>query len=151
MNQVILVGRLTRDPEISFTVNGKAITKMTLAVDRFRKDSEDAGADFIRVTVFGALAESCQRYLEKGRQAAVQGRIQTGSYEKDGKKIYTTDVIADRVEFVGGNNTRSSEKSDYVDNNYKGGNFEAPEAKFAPQTWDDLPDTFQSAEDDIPF
>lgn len=102
MNSVILIGRLARDPEISYTVNGKAITKFTLAVDRMKRNDEDPGADFIRITTFGPQAETCERYLAKGRQAAVMGRIQTGSYKgKDSQTVYTTDVIADRVEFLG--------------------------------------------------
>lgn len=100
MNSVILIGRLARDPELSYTPQQTAVTHFTLAVDRMKKED---GADFIRVTVFGKQAENCDRYLRKGRQVAAHGRIQTGSYKnKDGVTVYTTDVIADRVEFLGG-------------------------------------------------
>lgn len=71
------------------------------------------GADFIRITIFGKQAESTCRYMDKGRQIAVSGRIQTGSYEKNGQKIYTTDVIADRVEFLGGGEKRESREEEY--------------------------------------
>ena len=98
MNNVILIGRLAKDPETRYSSEEMAITRMTLAVDRAGKDK---GADFIRVTVFGKQGENVQKYLTKGRQCAVAGRIQTGSYEKNGETIYTTDVIADRVEFIG--------------------------------------------------
>ena len=103
MNSVILIGRLARDPEMSYTQQQTACTKFTLAVDRPKRQGEDQGADFIRVTVWGKQAENSDRYLSKGRQVAVMGRIQTGSYKnREGVTVYTTDVVADRVEFLGG-------------------------------------------------
>ena len=104
MNSVILIGRLTRDPELRYTPEPQtAVANFTLAVDRPRRDGQDQGADFIRITVWGKQAETCDRYLRKGRQAAVMGRIQTGSYKnRNGETVYTTDVVADRVEFLGG-------------------------------------------------
>ena len=99
MNAVILIGRITKKPELEYTAGNTPVTKFTIAVDREKKD---AGADFIRVTVFGKQAESTCRYMDKGRQVAIEGRIQTGSYPKDGKTVYTTDVIANRIEFLGG-------------------------------------------------
>lgn len=103
MNSVILIGRLARDPELSYTPNTQtAVGRFTIAVDRPRRDGEDQGADFIRITVWGRQAETCDRYLSKGRQVAVHGRIQTGSYkDRNGETVYTTDVVADRVEFLG--------------------------------------------------
>lgn len=99
MNSVMLVGRLTKDIELRQTGNGNAVTSFTIAVDR---NSKEGGADFPRVTVFGAQAENCAKFLSKGRLIGVEGRLQTGSYEdKDGKKVYTTDVIAHRIEFLG--------------------------------------------------
>ena len=99
MNSVILIGRLTKDPEIRQTTSGTNVTTFSLAVDRmFSKEKE---TDFIRIVVYGKAAESCARYLAKGKQAAVRGRIQTGSYEtKDGEKRYTFDVIADQITFL---------------------------------------------------
>lgn len=103
MNIVILIGRLTKDPELQYTPNTQtAVCKFTLAVDRKGKDE---GADFIRITAFGKRAESISRYMKKGRQIAVQGKIQTGSYkDRDGKTVYTTDVILDDDEFLGSAN-----------------------------------------------
>ena len=103
MNSVTLIGRLTKDTEMSFTPNTQtAVTRFTLAVDRPRRQGEENGADFIRITVWGKQAESCDRYLHKGSQCAVMGRIQTGSYKnRNGETIYTTDVVAERVEFLG--------------------------------------------------
>ena len=98
MNNVTLIGRLTKDPEVRYTADQMAIAKFTVAVDRFGKEKQ---ADFIPVTVFGKQAENCEKYLVKGRKVAIQGRIQTGSYEnKEGKRVYTTDVVANIVEFV---------------------------------------------------
>ena len=102
MNNVVLIGRLTRDPEVRYTANTQmAVATFTLAVDRPVKSGEEKKADFPRVITFGKQAENCEKYLQKGRLVAVQGRIQTGSYKnKEGQTVYTTDVVADRVEFL---------------------------------------------------
>lgn len=106
MNVVTLVGRLTRDPELKEGTT--SIARFSVAIDRGKdRDGNDRGADFPNVVVFGKQAESCAKYLEKGRQVAITGRIQTGSYTKqDGTKVYTTDVVADRVEFIGSKQER---------------------------------------------
>lgn len=130
MNQVSLIGRITKDPEIKYTSGEKsmAVARFNLAVDRPMKKGE---ADFISVVCFGKTAEVVEKYAGKGKQLGVVGRIQTGSYEKDGRKVYTTDVIADRVELLGS-------KSESA----------APEAKA-----DDIPAGFEKlqGEMDIPF
>lgn len=101
MNNVILVGRTTKAPDVRVTNNGLTVARFSVAIDRGKdKDGNDKGADFPNVVVFGRQAENCEKYLKKGLKVAVQGHIQTGSYEKDGKKVYTTDVVADRVEFL---------------------------------------------------
>ena len=103
MNLIVLQGRLTRDPEVRYTPDSQlAIASFSVAVDRGKnKNGEDMGADFIPVKVFGKQAENCERFLGKGCRVAVQGKIQTGSYEdKNGQKVFTTDVIAQRVEFI---------------------------------------------------
>ncbi len=101
MNCVQLIGRLTKDPETRYIPqNETAVANFTLAVDR--PMAKEKTADFIRIVAFGKTAELCEKYLSKGRQVGIQGRIQTGSYEnKNGDKVYTTDVIAERVEFLG--------------------------------------------------
>lgn len=101
MNKVILIGRLTREPETRYgTGEGATVTKYTLAVDRrFKRDGE-ASADFINCVCFGKSAEFAEKYLKKGTKIAVTGRIQTGSYtNKDGVKVYTTDIIVEEQEF----------------------------------------------------
>lgn len=102
MNSVNLIGRLTKDPEVRYiSETGTAVATFTLAINRPVKQGQEKKADFPRVTVFGRQAENCERYLDKGRLVGIQGRIQTGSYkDRDGKTVYTTDVIAERVEFL---------------------------------------------------
>lgn len=102
MNSVNLIGRLTKDPEVRYTNSQTAVATFAVAIDRGKdRDGNDRGTDFPRVTVFGRQAENCQKYLAKGRLVGISGRIQTGSYtNQNGEKVYTTDVIADRVEFL---------------------------------------------------
>lgn len=102
MNAVHLIGRLTKDPELKNTQSGLAMCSITIAIDRGKdRDGQSKGADFPRVQVFGKTAENVGKYCSKGRLIGVEGRIQTGSYEKqDGTKVYTTDVVANRVEFL---------------------------------------------------
>ena len=101
MNSVVLIGRLTRDPELRYTTSQMAVATFSLAIDRPVRAGKERETDFPRVTVFGKQAENCEKYLAKGRMAAVQGRLQTGSYtNKEGQKVYTTEVIIDTQEFA---------------------------------------------------
>ena len=105
MNKVILMGRLTRDPEVRYSQgeNSMAIARYTLAVDRRRGGNQQDGqsADFIGIVAFGKSGEFAEKYLKKGTKVVVSGRIQTGSYtNKDGVKVYTTDVVAEDQEFA---------------------------------------------------
>ena len=108
MNSVILIGNLTRDPELRYSTgaNQTAICRFTVAVNDRRRNPQtqewEDNPSFIPIVVFGKQAENCDRYLAKGRKVAVNGKIQTGSYEKDGRTVYTTEVIANNVEFLGG-------------------------------------------------
>lgn len=101
MNNVTLVGRLTKAPEVRYTDGGSSIARFTVACDRRFKKEGQQDADFISCIAFGKTAEFVEKYFDKGQRIGLTGRIQTGSYEnKDGNKVYTTDVIADNVEFV---------------------------------------------------
>lgn len=103
LNRVILIGRLTRDPELRYTPAGVAVTQFTLAVDRPFSGGEgrEREADFIPVVTWRQLAETCANYLRKGRLTAVEGRIQVRNYENnEGKRVYVTEVIADNVRFL---------------------------------------------------
>lgn len=100
MNKVILMGRLTRDVEIRNAESDNAVARFSLAVDRrFKKEGEGQNTDFINCVAFGKLAKFLEKYGSRGTKFIVTGRIQTGSYEKDGAKVYTTDVVIDEIEF----------------------------------------------------
>ncbi|WP_138158757.1 single-stranded DNA-binding protein [Peptoniphilus catoniae] len=117
MNNVNLVGRLTKEPELRYSQSGKAVTRFTLAVNRklSREKKQEAEknnqptADFIGCIAFGVNAETLANYISKGNQLAVTGHIQTGSYEKEGQRIYTTDVIIDNFTFI---ETKKSDNAD---------------------------------------
>jgi len=124
MNKVVLIGRLTKDPELRFTPgSGAAVTTLTLAVDKFINGEKKA--DFVPVVVWGKQAESTANYMTKGGQVAISGRIQTRSYDaKDGTKRYVTEVVADQfggVEFLG---SKKSDSSAPANDSFAGGNFE---------------------------
>lgn len=133
MNSVVLIGRLTRDPEVRYTAGTQmAVCTFTVAIDRPVKAGSEKQTDFPRVTCFGKQAENCERFLAKGRLVGVQGRIQTGSYtNKDGATVYTTDVVADRVEFLewGEKNGKSAKET----------------------VSDPVPEGFAALDEDIPF
>jgi single-strand DNA-binding protein len=117
MNKVILMGRLTRDAEIRYSQgeNSTAIARFTLAVDRrFRRDNDEQTADFISCVAFGRTAEFLERFGRKGTKFVLEGRIQTGSYtNKEGQRVYTTDVVVNEVEFAESKNASSGGGSDY--------------------------------------
>ena len=104
MNKVILMGRLTRDPEVRYSQGEQAtaVARYTLAVDRrFKRDNDQQTADFIGCVAFGRAGEFAEKYFRKGTKIIVTGRIQTGSYtNKDGQKVYTTDVVVEEQEFA---------------------------------------------------
>ena len=102
MNSVLLIGRLTKDPEVRYgSESQNAYCRFTIAIDRGKdRNGEDMGADFPSIVCFGKTAENCERFLKKGRLVGIQGRIRTGKYDKNGQTVYTTDIYADRVEFL---------------------------------------------------
>ena len=139
MNSVVLIGRLTRDPEVRYISESQmAIATFTVAIDRPTRSGQEKKTDFPRVTVFGRQAENCEKFLAKGRLVGVQGRIQTGSYtNRDGATVYTTDVVADRVEFL-----------EWGDRPAGGQRAQTQEA--APR-FDAAPEGFSAIDEDIPF
>jgi single-strand DNA-binding protein len=111
MNNVALIGRLTRDPEVRMTTSNTAVGRYTLAVDRRFKKEGDQSADFIPCIAFGKSAEFAEKYLNKGMKIAVTGRIQTGSYtNREGQKVYTTDIVVETQEFVESKSTNDSSR-----------------------------------------
>ena len=117
MNKVILMGRLVRDPEVRYSQgeNATAVARYTLAVDRrFNRNNGEESADFIGCVAFGRAAEFAERYLHKGTKIAVTGRIQTGSYtNKDGVRVYTTDVVVEEQEFAESKNVSGQSEGGY--------------------------------------
>ena len=117
MNKVILMGRLTRDPEVRYSSGEQstAIARYTLAVDRRFKRDGDATADFIGCVAFGRAGEFAEKYFRKGTKIVVTGRIQTGSYtNKDGQKVYTTDVVVEEQEFAESKNASSGDNAGFA-------------------------------------
>ena len=144
INVCVLTGRLTKDPEVRYTSGTQmAVATFSIAIDRPIKQGEEKKTDFPRVTVFGKQAENCERFLKKGRLVGVQGRLQTGSYtNKDGVTIYTTDVMAERVEFL--------EWGDSKNTNPQLDDKNGSQAKTEPQN--DIPEPhFNAIDFDIPF
>ena len=127
LNKVILMGRFTRDAELRSTPQGISTCSFSLAVDRnFVKPGEERKADFINCVSFGRTAEFAEKYYHKGTKVLVTGRIQTGSYtNKDGQRVYTTDIIADDIEFAESKNSAGS------DGGYNGGGSSRPAAPAA--------------------
>lgn len=160
MNKVILIGRLTKDPDLRYTQSGMAVCQFTLAVNKnLSKDKKEEmeaqnkpTADFPRIIVWGKMGENASRYLKKGSQCAVEGAIQTGSYEdNNGNRVFTTDIVAQRVEFL----TRTTQDgAEYNSNtntsqgyqNQSRGNYGANKDNF-------FDDDFEEVQDDnrIPF
>lgn len=115
MNNVVLIGRIVRDIDLKTTDSGKSIARYTLAVQRdFKNANGEKEADFLSCVCFGKTAEFAERYLKKGSKIAIQGSLRTGSYEKDGVKHYTTDVIVNSHEFCDSKGSNSDNKSDDV-------------------------------------
>lgn len=141
MNNVELIGRLTKDPEVRYTSGSQtAVATFSVAIDRPPDKDGKKQTDFPRITVFGKQAESCEKYLKKGRNVAIQGRIQTGSYKnKDGETVYTTDVVANRIEFIDWGNQQTQREPDQ--NN---------PTQSEPVQEDQIED-FEALDEDVPF
>jgi single-strand DNA-binding protein len=154
MNRVELIGRLTRDPELRYTGSNIATTRFTLAVNRpFQSQNGEQGTDFINVVVWRKQAENVKKYCTKGSLVAVEGRIQTGSYEKDGQRVYTTDVVADSVQFLESKaqseNRMSSEGSDLSPADFV--NQEVKESDMSDEVFANFGDSVEISDDDIAF
>ena len=145
MNNVVPIGRLTKDPELFYTQNTQtAVARFTLAVDRLVKSGEEKKADFPRIIVFGKQAENCGKYLKKRSLICVLGRIQTGSYQnKNNVTVYTTDIVANRVQFLSFNHNEKKENTT-VENTE---NDDSKDNKLEEEYYEN----FEAVEDDLPF
>jgi single-strand DNA-binding protein len=164
LNRVILIGRLTKDPELRYTPAGVAVTQFTLAIDRpfSNQQTKEKEADFINIVTWRQLAETCANYLRKGRLTAVEGRLQVRNYDNnEGRKVYVTEVVADNVRFLesskeggssGGSsisNTGNREESTYTRNNNSGGGTPRDNQNQDPFLDDGKP--IDISDDDLPF
>ena len=152
MNKVILMGRLTKDPEVRYSQGETpmAVARYTLAVDRrqARSNSNEQSADFINCVAFGRAGEFAERYFRKGTKIAITGRIQTGSYtNKDGARVYTTDIVVEEQEFAESKNASSGNEGGYQSGGYNGG-YNRPAPGGAGDGFMNIPD---GIDEELPF
>lgn len=147
MNKVVLIGRLTRDPELRYTQSNIPTASFSLAVNRpFQNQNGEREADFINIVMWRKQAETAKKYLAKGSLIAVEGRIQTRNYDgQDGKKVYVTEVVADNFEFLESKGQRANTNSDIE---YNG---PAPTTSVSDEPYIDFGDTIELSDDDIAF
>ncbi len=154
MNKVVLIGRLTRDPELRFAAgSGTAVTNFALAVNRPRRKDGQTEADFINCVAFGKTAETIAQYITKGRQLAVSGSIRTGSYEaQDGTKRYTTDVYIESFDFIdSGSSDRGGMSRGSSNNSFGNSDFNAGADSFSSTSSYNNDDMTPIDDGDIPF
>lgn len=154
LNRVILIGRLTKDPELRYTPSGVAVATFTLAVDRpFTNQQGTKEADFLNIVTWRQLAETCANYLRKGRLTAVEGRIQVRNYENnEGKRVYVTEIIADNVRFLesaGSNREEGSNQGSSQGTNPNRGSDSSRGSNQDPFSDDGKP--IDISDDDLPF
>ena len=151
MNRVELVGRITRDPELRYTSSNIASVRFTLAVNRnFTNQNGEREADFINCVAWRNQAENIKKYVSKGSLVSVEGRIQTGSYEKDGQRIYTTDVVADNVQFLESKGQRTQDEvtpADFANSD----NSSEQTTDTSEEVFADFGDSIEISDDDITF
>ena len=162
MNKVVLIGRLTRDPELRYTGSNTPVATFSLAVNRnFQNQNGEREADFINIVVWRKQAENCKNFLTQGSQVAIEGRIQTRTYDdQNGQKRYVTEVVADNVEFLGSkassensNNTKgSSKKNDAEPTPYDFGDMPEPKGTDVDSNpFADFGSSIEISDDELPF
>ncbi|MGA9172965.1 MAG: single-stranded DNA-binding protein [Thermoactinomyces sp.] len=153
INRVILVGRLTRDPELRYTPSGVAVTRFSIAVNRnYTNQNGEREADFINIVTWRGLAENCANYLKKGSLVGVDGRLQTGKYEnQEGRTVYTTDVVADDVRFLEPKNRSESSASGFGGSSFGGGSTYNKSNKPMDDPFADDGQPIDISDDDLPF
>lgn len=151
MNKVVLIGRLTRDPELRYTSSNIASTTFTLAVNRqFQNQNGVREADFINIVMWRKQAETAKKYLTKGSLISIEGRIQTRNYDgADGKKVYVTEVVADNFEFLETKGQKSNTSMPNVSNDIE--YTESPSTNVSDEPYIDFGDTIELSDDDIAF
>ena len=143
MNIFIGIGRLTNKPELRYTTSNIAVTRFTLAIKKNVPNKEgDYGTDFINCVAYNKTAELISKYLDKGRQAAVRGHIETSNYEKDGKKVYTTDIVVEETQFL---DTKKKEENKEVSDT------EAIQKAMSDDPFKEFGQQIQIDDDNLPF
>ena len=158
MNRVELVGRLTKDPELRYTSSNIASVRFTLAVNRtFQNQNGERETDFISCVAWRNQAENMKKYVSKGSLVSVEGRIQTGSYDKDGQKVYTTDVVADSVQFLESKAQSQNREMSVTPSDFEGNSSEispsidAQTTDMSEEVFADFGDSIEISDDDIAF
>ena len=152
MNKVCLIGRITRDPELRYTSSNVPTVRFTLAVNRtFQNQNGEREADFINIVAWRNQAENVKKYVSKGSLVAVEGRIQTGSYEKDGQRIYTTDVIADNVQFLESKGQSQNREENVTPSDFANENNAPSTTDMNEEVFADFGDSIEISDDDIAF
>jgi single-strand DNA-binding protein len=159
MNKVFLIGRLTRDPELRYTGNNTPVATFTLAVDRgFSRDQTERETDFLNIVVWNKAAENVKNYLTKGSQTAVEGRIQTRSYDdQNGQKRYVTEIVASNVEFLGSKNSSNTSSNSSAGKNAEPTPYDfgdTPEPKgtdVGDNPFADFGSSIEISDDELPF
>ena len=155
MNKAFLIGRLTRDPELRYSSNNAPIVNFTIAIDRQYTNSEgQRDTDFINIVAFQKQAENISKYVSKGSLVAVDGRIQTRNYEdKDGKRVYVTEVVADRVQFLDTRNSSGNSEKEKTDDVSPADfqNEDVKETNVSDDVFADFGSSIEISDDDIAF
>lgn len=152
MNKVMLIGRITRDPELRYTSSNIPSVRFTLAVNRpFENQNGERETDFINIVVWRKQAENVKKYVSKGSLVAVEGRIQTGSYEKDGQRVYTTDVVADNVQFLESKSQSQSRQEEMTPADFAYKDDSAQTTDMSEEVFADFGDSIEISDDDIAF
>ena len=152
MNKVCLIGRITRDPELRYTSSNIPSVRFTLAVNRtFSNQNGEREADFINCIAWRNQAENVKKYVTKGSLVAVEGRIQTGSYEKDGQRIYTTDIVADNVQFLESKNQSQNRQDNVTPSDFANEDSTPATTDTSEEVFADFGDSIEISDDDIAF
>lgn len=157
VNKVILIGNLGNDPDVKYTQGGTAVTTLSVATTSVRKDRDgnpQEKTEWHRVKLFGKLGEIAGEYLKKGRSVYIEGRLEYGSYEKDGVKHYTTDIIADEMQMLGGDGQRGGGEGGGGQQSRGGGGYgggDRPQRSAPAQRREPAPAPAKPAFDDVPF
>lgn len=158
INRVVLVGRLTKDPELKYTQSGTPMARFTVAVNRFKKEGEEQQADFISCIAWRKQAENLANFMKKGNLIGLEGKVQTGSFDgQDGKRVYTTDIVADSVQFLeprgsqGSTQTQNYQSSNNYQQNSQNNSQQQNYTRMDEDPFASSRGPTEVSEDDLPF